>query len=170
MSLFHKTVNLTLDSKSINQAIREVKLFKKQLEECCNELVRLMVEDGTVIAKMNVMSLNAVYTGTLEESIHGVFFPGERLGVIFTNVPYALFVEYGTGVVGERSPHPENTIGWEYDVHNHGDSGWVYYLKTDGNNQFRWTKGMPSRPFMYNTLRWLQDNVSRYTREAFGNM
>lgn len=165
---FHKTISMTLDPHSIQNAIREIRDFKKQLTDCCSELARKLTEEGVVVAKMNVMHMNAVYTGHLEESIKGVYFPQEHLGVVFTDVPYALFVEYGTGIVGENSQHPEaGEIEWEYDVHNHGESGWWYFTDTDGNKRFRWTKGQPSRPYMYETLRWLEQNAAGIAAEAF---
>lgn len=162
MSKVLKTITMSLTPTSIDNAIREVKAFRKQLVDCCGELVRKLTDDGVTIAKMNVMSMNAVYTGELEDSIEGVYFPREKMGVIFTSVPYALFVEYGTGIVGERSPHPDGgAIEWDYDVHGHGDEGWVYYCDTDGFGRFRWTKGMAARPYMYNTYRWLMENAER---------
>lgn len=63
---------------------------------------------------------------------------------------YAMYVEYGTGIVGSEHPHPSPEIPWAYDINNHGDDGWQYIGK-DG--KLHWTKGQPSRPFMYNT--WL---------------
>ena len=158
-----KKIEFDLSSRSINNAIRDVKRLQRQLRNWVNDLIRQLVEDGVVVAKMNVMSMNAVYTGALEDSIQGVFFPEERIGVIFTTVPYALFVEYGTGIVGaeskaETGPLPE---GYEHDYNHHGDQGWWYFLETDGINQFRWTRGMPARPYMYQTLKWLEENAGR---------
>lgn len=163
MSRVVKTINIELNARSINKAIREVQSFQKQLRKWVDDLIRTLTEDGTVIAKMNVMHMNAVYTGQLEESIQGVFFPKDGIGVIFTSVPYALFVEFGTGKVGaDAAPHPaHDAVEWAHDVHNHGDSGWVYFLETDGINEFRWTKGMPARPFMYETLKWLEENAPK---------
>lgn len=76
---------------------------------------------------------------------------------------YAIYVEYGTGVVGERNPHPKAEDGWEYDVNEHGDKGW-WYPTTDadpnpkkriiGGQLKAWTKGQRSRPFMYQTYMW----------------
>lgn len=75
---------------------------------------------------------------------------------------HATFVEYGTGIKGSRNPHP-NPTGWSYDTNNHGESGWWYPTdmsdpnptKRIGSNGevYAWTKGMASRPFMYET--WL---------------
>lgn len=159
----HKTISFELTRKDIDRAIREVKAFSRQITAWCNDLVKTLTEEGVTVAKMNVMHLNAVYTGELEESIQGVFFPSERKGIIFTDCPHALYVEFGTGIVGQQGPqHPMmQAFDWKHDIHRHGEAGWVYYLETDNVNQFRWTAGMASRPFMYNTLRWLEENAPR---------
>lgn len=69
---------------------------------------------------------------------------------------HADFVEFGTGTVGSNSPHPapmENS--WEYNIERtpkaHENGGWWYY---DDNGKRHWTKGQPSRPFIYNTWKW----------------
>jgi len=169
---FNRNISMSLSTESIDQAIRKVRELQRKLEKCCNDLIRELTTQGETVAKINVMSMNAVLTGALEESIKGVYNARSRTGVIFTAVPYAVYVEYGTGIVGEMSPNdnPEGEIEWEYDVNNHRDSGWWYYASIDGVAKFRWTKGMPARPFMYNTLRWLQQNAPDVAARMFSNM
>lgn len=62
-----------------------------------------------------------------------------------------LFVEYGTGIVGAWTPHPEDP--WQYDVNNHGYDGWLYIGE---DKRLHWTAGMPSRPFFYDLQRWIR--------------
>ena len=85
---------------------------------------------------------------------------------------YATFVEYGTGIVGADSPHPQpSRNGWVYDINEHGEEGWWYpsresdpnptkYLSKSGQ-WMAWTKGMPSRPFMYMTWRWTSSRATQ---------
>ena len=65
-------------------------------------------------------------------------------------------MEYGTGVRGKNSPHPKPPEGWIYDVNEHGEEGW-WYMGDDG--ELHWTRGMPSRPFMYDTAKELRENT-----------
>lgn len=78
---------------------------------------------------------------------------------------YAMYVEYGTGVVGQSSQHPKaSEIGWVYDSKFHGHSGWWYPSREDDPNPYKWvdpqgvlrawTRGQPSSPMMYDTWRW----------------
>ena len=158
-------IKFKLDEKDIDRAIREVKQFKKEFLEKCDRLVEALTDRGADIAKVQVAQLDAVYTGELKNSIEGYYSPATNVGIIKAGAYYAAYVEFGTGVVGSRSAHP-NPQGWQYDVNSHGDSGWVYY--DDDSGKFRWTKGFKSRPFMYNTARELERMCSKIAKEVFG--
>ena len=150
-----KSISMDLSTRSINNAIWEIRQFRNQLRETCLELVEAVAMEGAEIAKMQVASMEAVDTGQLEQSIQGLFFPGERIGYVIADCPYAIYVEYGTGIIGESEPHPFAAEQWAYDVNQHGTKGWVY--KSDKDGEFHWTMGYISRPFMYNTMRWLEE-------------
>lgn len=158
-------IRFTLDRKEIDRAIRELKQFKTEFLKKCNQLVQELTELGVDIAKVEVTQLDAVYTGELRNSIEGYFSPTTGVGIIKAGAYYAVYVEFGTGVVGKGSPHP-NPDGYQYDVNEHGDEGWVYY--DDDSGQFRWTKGFKSRPFMYNTARQLEKECKKIATEVFG--
>lgn len=150
---------MKLTTRSIEDAIREVKEYKRKLNDRVKALIRELVDKGVEIAKVQVRELGAVYTGQLEESITGFFDEETGLGIIRTDCPYAIYVEFGTGVVGKRNPHPEPIEGWQYDVNEHGDKGWWYFNERD--QKWHWTKGMVSRPFMYNTLQLLKAEAEK---------
>ncbi len=158
-------IKFKLDEAEIDRAIKEVMQFKKEFLRKCNELVAALTDYGVKVAKLKVAQLDAVYTGELMNSIDGYYSPTYNVGIIKAGAYYAAYVEFGTGVVGSRSPHP-NPDGWAYDVNSHGDEGWVYYDDETGN--FRWTKGFKSRPFMYNTARQLEKDCERIAKEVFG--
>lgn len=159
------TIKFSLNTKDINRAIRQVERFKKSFIEKCNRLVEVLTDEGTEIAKLKVAELDAVYTGELMNSIEGYYSPSLQAGIIKAGAYYAIYVEFGTGVVGSQSPHP-NPQGWQYDVNGHGDEGWVYY--DDESGKFSWTRGFKSRPFMYNTARQLEKECKRIVEEVFG--
>ena len=158
-----RVIEMSLDPRSIARAIAEVQEVRQQLTDGMNDLIRKLSKDGEDIAKMQVVSMDAVDNGDLERSIYGYFDPMSRIGYVIAGAPHAIYVEYGTGMVGAENPHPEaGRASWEYDVNGHGLNGWVYVKGSDGvfsmdGAQFRWTKGYIARPFMYNTLRWLQE-------------
>ena len=160
-----KVISFSLDEKEIDRAIKEVKQFEKEFLRKCNLLVEKLTDYGVEVAKIQVASLGAFDTGELQNSIKGYYSPSTNVGIIEAGAYYAVYVEFGTGVVGSQSPHPKPQ-GWQYDVNQHGDEGWVYY--DDGSGKFRWTKGFKSRPFMYNTARQLEKECKKIAEEVFG--
>lgn len=162
-----RTIRFTLDSRSIAQAIKEVEQYKTDFQNAIQALVEQMTRDGETIAKLQVIALGAFDTGELEASIYGYYSPSLHAGVVRAGADYAVFVEYGTGVVGMTNQHPA-PVNWTYDVNNHGESGWVYKSDRDGN--FHWTKGQISHPFMYNTYRELQRLFPSMVSQNFSNL
>lgn len=148
-----KTIVMTLDPQSIRRAANQFLRYRDQLIKRSNSLIERLTERGERIAKVQIRTLNVVYTSQLHDSITGFFDEQSRCGIIRAGAWYAIFVEYGTGVTGSRSPHPDPK-GWAYDVHGHGEKGWVYYNERDG--KWHRTKGMASRPFMYRTAKELE--------------
>lgn len=163
----HKTIasiDMTLDAKSIEGAMREIRHIRDQLVEAMNDLIRKLADEGVKEAKAQVASMDAVDTGELERSIYGYYDPESRIGYVIAGAAHAFYVEYGTGPVGEDNPHPEpERAGWDYNIgptihqneqHPEWGVGW-WYPGDDGKPH--WTQGQPSRPFMYNTMVWLEE-------------
>ena len=73
--------------------------------------------------------------------------------------------EYGTGVVGSQSPHVAEalaSIGWKYDVNQHGEKGW-FYPKEDGT--FGWTKGQTASKKFWKALQKAEEMFPEIGRE-----
>lgn len=156
---------INLNPREIDRLIKDIKQYKRELTEKVNLLIEKLTDYGVQVAKAQVRELGAWYTGELESSIEGYFSPSVGVGIIKAGAPYAVYVEFGTGIVGKSQPHP-SPDDWRYDINNHGDSGWWYF--NDNTGRMQWTKGMPSRPFMYNTARELENACERIAREVFG--
>lgn len=163
------TIEISLDSKSLSRAIMSVRHLKQQLSDAMQELIEKLTDQGVSIAKMQVASLDAVDTGELENSIFGYYDAEMRIGFIVAGALHAFYVEYGTGPMGMDNPHPQAAeAGWHYMVgetihenleHPDWGVGW-YYPGDDG--QKHWTQGQPSRPFMLNTLTWLEEAAEHF--------
>lgn len=158
-------IKFGLNEQDIDRAIKEVAQFKQEFLRKCNQLIEVLTETGVEVARVQVAQLDAIFTGELWNSIEGYYSPTYNVGIIKAGAYYAAYVEFGTGVVGSQSPHPEPQ-GWQYDVNQHGDKGWVYY--DDYSGEFRWTKGFKSRPFMYNTARELEKICAKVAKGVFG--
>lgn len=155
-----RNISFDLSPSGIDKAIREVNEVHDQLRTAMNLLIQRLVDEGVTMAKTNIIAMGAVYSGDLLGSVYGFYHPGNRIGYVRTDSLYAVFVEFGTGIKGADNSHPvAEDVGWAYDIHNHGEEGWVYIKEP--NDKRYWTKGQESRPFMYQTLRWLEGEAER---------
>lgn len=93
---------------------------------------------------------------------------GNVKAIVASTADFATYIEFGTGVVGMGTPHPQPSSvepnGWVYDVNAHGEAGWKYIGK-DG--KLHWTKGVPSKPFMYQATKDLENQLSSIAKEEF---
>lgn len=69
-------------------------------------------------------------------------------------------VEYGTSIVGASSEASGIAAknGWEYDVNQHGDKGWIY--EKDG--KLYWSRGFEGRLIYYKTANKIGDDVGKW--------
>lgn len=165
-----KNIKVNLSANGIQRAINEITRYRNELKQKANKLVRDLVSEGASLARSEC----PVRTGNLYNSIVEEFDSTENKGYIRVNCPYAVYVEMGTGIRGEQSPHPDKSVigfDFDYDRNGHGAGGWWYptdasdpnptkYTAKDGQ-MYAWTAGMPSRPFMYNAAKQLKDKIRR---------
>lgn len=147
------------DEKSIGDAIKEYIGNRLDIQEAALEAVEALCAEGERKAKEEA----PVDEGELRDSItHAVTVKNGKVeGTITASTDHAMFVEFGTGIVGASDPHPYNYLGWEYDVNGHGIDGWTY----PKNGRFYHTLGQPSNPFMYRTAKYLTENAERILNE-----
>lgn len=131
--------------------------LEKGLDQVSTEMVDKLLENLAMFGLQDSGLITSIDIDFLEEGVSLIIDDGAS--------GYAMFVEYGTGVVGADNPHPNPArSGWVYDINSHGEEGWWYqtvegdpnptkYITSTGE-WLAWTKGMPSRPFMYMTWLW----------------
>ena len=144
---------------TIDKAISELKAYQRELEVKYKRFMQALIDRGVEIAKEE-----APYdTGELSESIGGRI-DGNK-AYIFTDNPYAFFVECGFGIPGANSPHPTVSISYNIKGREVGGS-WFYWDQRTGNAG--WSHGQPANPFMYRTALRLSEEVPKIAREVFG--
>lgn len=159
-----------LSAEGFHNLVKQVREYRKSLTDKCEEFACRLAEEGVVIAQLKILGFDAVMTGELLSSMNleaGDIITNGVEYFIYTDCEWADFVEFGTGVVGKSNPHPDTGLAnWKYDTNEHGEDGWFYF--SDG--AWHWTKGMPSRPFMYETAQELRDLslILQIAREVFG--
>ena len=143
----------------------------------CQLLAEKLAEKGVEIARVQIADLDAIFTSELISSIHSEYKGSTKGGGIWAVVAgtdHAMFVEFGTGTVGQQNPYPgklPDGVSWQYasgkTIHQISDEryGWFYQ---DDNGDWWFTEGMPSRPFMYLTANELRQIVTQTAKEVFG--
>lgn len=157
------------DPDSIDEAIKELERRKEHIHRCATELVRILTELGVEKAQ----ELVPIDTGAARDSIVGYMDETEGVGIIIAG-GHCKYIEFGTGVKGRDSSHPSEeylaAMKWAYNsgatifTTKDGREGW-YYPADDGT--WRFTEGMPSRPFMYETAQYLRKEANRLASEVF---
>ena len=170
-----KTISVRLDPKSVADAIKEIEEYKKEVERRAKLLVQTLTDLGVEIVRVKIVGMGAVYSGELLSGVDGYFSPLLNAGYVKVSSDHVAFVEFGTGVVGQASPHSNgeylSKAAWSYAsgakifTTNDGRVGWIYPTDDGG---FRFTEGMQSRPFMYETALELQREFPRIATEVFG--
>ncbi len=158
-----------LDPKSIDAAIAELEKYKKSLEYKVDQLVHLLTNLGIEKAR----DLVPIDTGVAQASIVGYVSDEDGIGIIRAG-GYCKYIEFGTGVKGQNSKHPSPEylaiMKWAYNsgatifTTKDGREGW-YYPADDGT--WRFTEGMPSRPFMYETAQYLRKEAHKLAEGVF---
>lgn len=155
-----------LSLSSIEDAKKKVEDYQKQLESKTEEIIKRLTEEGLLRAIDTV----PIYLGGAVNSITG-YVEGNK-GIIRAG-GYCAFIEFGTGIRGENSPHPSAeyiaAMQWAYNVGTtifttkDGRTGW-FFPADDGTWKF--TEGMPSRPFMWQTAQYLKAEYKRIVKET----
>lgn len=169
-----KNIEIRLDPKSVANAIKELQAYKKEVEQKARLLVQRLTDYGADIARIKIVDMGAVYSGELLSGVDGYFSPLLNAGFVKVTSDHVAFVEFGTGVVGQQSPHTNgeylSKAAWGYATGQKifttkdGKVGWIYPTDDGG---FRFTEGMKSRPFMYQTALELQREFPRMAKEVF---
>ena len=169
-----RTIQVQLDPRSIDRAIKELNLYQKDVEKKSKQLVQRLVDLGANVARVKIMEMGAFYSGELLSGVGGYFSPLLNCGWVKVTNDHAAFVEFGTGVVGLSNPHKNgeylSKASWAYATGRtifttkDGRTGW-YYPTDDG--EYRFTEGMKSRPFMYETALELQRTFPKVAMEVF---
>lgn len=173
-----KVFNVSLSASSFRDLQKNLEKYKSDLQLKMNRLLERLAEEGVEIARMEITTLDAIFSGELIESIHSEEKKSQKDKVIFAVVAgtdHVFFVEFGTGQRGMESPYPyefPNGVTWEYNV---GETiryneltGRYYWFYPGDDGKWHYTEGMPSRPFMYNTAMQLYKKVDEVAKEVFG--
>ena len=175
-----KIINIKLTDESIRSAINQLTDYKNSLSKRTDELVNVVAKYGANVAKSYVQETSYYEFREIFDNIN-VISEGQGRAIILSSAPHSMFFEFGTGAVGKASSHPDSemlkALNWNYDVNEHGESGWWYPTDESDGNPYKWidskgqlkawTKGMPSRPYMFEAAQAIHAVIPSYAKEVF---
>lgn len=138
--------NLSL--KSLNQLVKEIENYQNKLKKCEPYILKSLADYTQERAKYHLKNSilhKELSTGNLLDSIIQSEIINNSVRV-YTNLFYAKFVEYGTGVRGLNSGYSTRFGSVEYDLE---------YLK-----------GQSAHKFMWNALEDLESNYIEIARNV----
>jgi hypothetical protein len=168
-------IKIDLNKKgSLENGIKELNAYKKRVQEKTSLLVQRLTDYGAEIVRIKIVNMGAYYSGELLSGVSGYYSPSLNAGFVKVTSDHVAFVEFGTGVVGQNNPHKNgeylSKASWDYATGSKifttqdGRVGWIYPTDDGG---FRFTEGMESRPFMYETALELQSKFEQMAKEVF---
>ena len=150
-------------------SLSSIQNAKKRLMNRADKSGVKSVEELTRIGYEYMLSVVRMDSGALVSSVTWDYDPKNDVGHIRVGAKYALFVEYGTGVRGAASPHPEPIPGWVYDINHHGEAGWWYPTTESDPNPTKkqledgqWiahTKGQAANAFVFRTKEFMKSHA-----------
>lgn len=157
-----KTIKVELSPAGIKRAQKEIREYRKSIRYKVARLMTALSQKGYECVIQNISSLDMPYsTGAL---LSGAGYSHDKkMAKIYVASDHAVFVEFGTGIVGKENPNElASKFGYRYDINDRGNNGWYYYT-----DKLHWTKGMPSRPYMHPAFNQLREELSGLAKEIF---
>ena len=168
-------IRIDLNEKgSLGKGLRKLRAYKRRVQNRTNLLVQKLTDYGADIVRVKIVDMGAYYSGELLSGVGGYYSPSLNAGFVKVTSDHVAFVEFGTGVKGQNNPHKNGEYlakaAWNYAsgpkifTTKDGRVGWIYPTDDGG---FRFTEGMESRPFMYETALEIQRDFPRIAKEVF---
>ena len=160
-------IKCTLDKRSIDQAIKQLKEYKRKFLEREKRLIEGLAEIG--LKEASVRFTTAMYDGTndvsvkLDETKNGYVIVAEGKAVAF--------IEFGAGVYHNTAepypnPRPDGIVGiGEYGKGKGKQRAWGY---KNENDEIVITHGNPAAMPMWYASEEIKNSVLKVVREVFG--
>ncbi len=169
-----KKISISLSSKSIQNAIKEIEAYKRQLIDKNELFVRRLAELGIPVIDQNI----AAAQGDSDKS-HNTYIKINSFGSyseakLVVEGSDLLFIEFGSGIhyndSAGTSPHPKGeefgyTIG-SYGKGQGKNDFWFYYADT---GEAVMSHGTEATMPVYRASQEIIQNIRRIAKEVFGS-
>ena len=167
MSVAKRVIKMSLSAESIDNAIAELKAYKRLVEIKTNELLEELAKIG--VREASVRFTTAIYDGVNDSSVTLNDIPGGYS--IVAEGKAVAFIEFGAGVYhnpGEPypNPRPDGIVGiGEYGKGLGKRQAWGF---KDDSGELVITHGNPAAMPMWYASEEMRDKILKIAKEVFG--
>lgn len=169
-----RTIKCTLNSKSIQNAIKELKAYQNELKNKNELFVQRLAELGIPVIDQNI----AIAQGDSDKN-HNTYikinrFDGYAQATLVCESSSILFLEFGSGIhyngAAGSSPHPKGEeLGYTIGSYGQGkgkNDSWTYYSESG-----EWIRsyGTEATMPMYKASVEIMQNIRRIAKEVFSS-
>lgn len=146
---------------SVNVTVNGIDSLTHRFNNISKMNLRKAMSKAVSVVHAQAKALAPVDTGNLAGSIHMDIKEEDKtiIGRVYTNLQYAPYVEFGTGIKGNGT--------YKYKVKDlnltYRNSGWVY--TPDGGDTFYYTEGQVAQPYMYPALKENESYIKKLFNE-----
>lgn len=146
---------IRISTSSLDDYIKQLELKKEQILKATEDIANRLAEEAGRDTYKSVSIIPAEMQGTT--------------AIAYTRSTDEIdtYREFGTGIVGSQNPHVDEALvksGWQYDINEHGEKGWIY-PKKDGT--FGWTKGQPAQKKFYYASKRAKEKAVEIAKQEF---
>ena len=160
-----KTIQVELDDKSIDKAIKELRQYSAWIQKKEDELRSRLAMLGATVASIKFS--RAIYNGSNDVSVR-VDDTGS-VAVIYAEGESVAFIEFGSGIKYGYGHPQAGEFGFGPGTWSDGDEG-----KGHWDNEHGWwfgsgqhTYGNPPAMAMYSAVKEITENVTKIAKEVF---
>lgn len=168
----NKNTNLYALTDKLNEMLTSesfLKFIRDKSKQELDEITKLKLHDveyeiASTYPASNKTKIGKDYIDLYNDSMVDLSEVSEKTLANYPDgLSMAKLVEYGTGVIGERSKASQyaGEDNWAYDINNHGDRGW-YYQK-DG--MIYWSRGMEGKLIYHELKNRIEEKINGWIEE-----
>lgn len=176
--MYKKVINMTLDSKSIDKAIKEINSFKADLQKKLDTYRKRISEEIAEQGKVNFASaiMDDVINGSPRTpSVEVYFTDNGGISVVVADGEDAVWCEFGAGIYHNgsagSSPHEwGGKLGYTIGGYGKGKGKqevWGFYLDPNAKTGLVLTRGTPASMPLYNAVQDVTRRAISIAEEVF---
>lgn len=157
-----------LSVSGLNELIKKVNEYAEKVKSSPNRIVDKLVAVGELEIDKNIQDITDKDGNVLANVGSAVF---DNNGIVYMQGDQAAYLEYGTGEMGETSPHPgADEVGWNYSsgktirTMKNGKRMWRY--RVSGTGQWRYTNGIPAGKVVLNASQQMRLDIVSAAKEV----